>query len=215
MALTDREILALKPRDRKYKVFDGDGLFIVVHPKGGKYWYMKYHIAARPQPQSRLEKKAARQAQTVVFAGVADEWLRMMSTSSAPSENDSDRARAPLDPATVRKHRWLLGTYLIPALGNWPMGQITAQQLLPVLKQIEAAGKSETAHRARSIAGRIFCYAHATGRALQGDITLSPCGMHSRLLSQPITRRSPIRRKSASSCSPLMAIRGSSRPAAH
>jgi hypothetical protein len=35
------------------------------------------------------------------------------------------------------------------------------------------AGKNETAHRARSIAGRVFCYAHATGRARQGDITLS------------------------------------------
>jgi hypothetical protein len=48
MPLTDREILALKPTPKKYKVFDGDGLFIVVHPRGGKYWYMKYHIAGRP-----------------------------------------------------------------------------------------------------------------------------------------------------------------------
>jgi integrase len=53
------------------------------------------------------------------------------------------------------------------------MAQITAQQLLPVLKRIEQEGKSETAHRVRSLAGRIFCYAHSTGRAPQGDITLS------------------------------------------
>jgi hypothetical protein len=33
MALTDKEILALKPKAGKYKVFDGDGLFIVVHPR--------------------------------------------------------------------------------------------------------------------------------------------------------------------------------------
>jgi hypothetical protein len=48
-----------------------------------------------------------------------------------------------------------------------------AQELLPVLKHIEEAGKIETAHRARSLASRIFCYPHATGRAPQGDITQS------------------------------------------
>ena len=48
MALTDKEIQALKPREKKYKIFDGDGLYLLVHPRGWKYWYMKYHIAARP-----------------------------------------------------------------------------------------------------------------------------------------------------------------------
>ena len=47
--LTDKEILALKPREKKYKVFDADGLFLVVHPKGGKYWYLKYHCGGGPK----------------------------------------------------------------------------------------------------------------------------------------------------------------------
>ena len=38
MALTDREIIGLKPAAKKFKVFDGDGLYLLVHPKGGKYW---------------------------------------------------------------------------------------------------------------------------------------------------------------------------------
>jgi hypothetical protein len=37
VALTDKEIQSLKPRDKKYKVFDGDGLYLLVHPKGWKY----------------------------------------------------------------------------------------------------------------------------------------------------------------------------------
>jgi Arm DNA-binding domain len=49
VALRDKEISALKPKAKKFKVFDGDGLYILVHPKGGKYWYMKYHLAGRPQ----------------------------------------------------------------------------------------------------------------------------------------------------------------------
>jgi integrase len=209
MALTDKEILALKPKGKKFKVFDGDGLYILVHPKGGKYWYMKYHFAGRPQEiafgtypavslklarerrddarqqlardlNPRLEKKAARDARTVFFAGVAEEWVQMMSgpakgKRTLPDQYDGDGEdfKGALDPATIKKHRWLLDTYLNPALGEWPISQITAQQLLPILKGIEAQGKNETAHRARSVAGRIFCYAHSTGRAPQGDITLS------------------------------------------
>jgi hypothetical protein len=38
MALTDKEIQTLKPQAKKYKVPDGDGLYLVIHPGGGKYW---------------------------------------------------------------------------------------------------------------------------------------------------------------------------------
>lgn len=104
MALTDKAILALKPTGKKFKVSDGDGLYILVHPKGGKYWYMKYHFAGRPQEiafgtypavslelarerrddarqqlardlNPRLEKKAAKEARTVF----SPEWVLMMS----------------------------------------------------------------------------------------------------------------------------------------
>lgn len=199
MALTDKEIQALKPADKRYKVTDGDGLYLLVNPAGGKYWYMKYSLGGRPQEvvfgaypaislkvarekrqdarqqlarglNPRLEKKRMRSAGTVMFQGIADEWLRMMST---PAKNGNDASQAALDPATAKKHRWIVETYLNPKLGKWPLAEISAQELLPVLKCIEDDGKIETAHRARSLASRIFCYAHSTGRAPQGDITLS------------------------------------------
>jgi integrase len=42
---------------------------------------------------------------------------------------------------------------------------ITAQELLAVLRRIEARGRHETAHRVRALAGRVLRYAVATGRA--------------------------------------------------
>jgi integrase len=199
MALTDKEIQALKPREKRYKVTDGDGLYLLVNLAGGKYWYMKYCVGGRPQEvvfgaypavslklardkrldarqqlarglNPRLEKKRMRGVGTVMFESIAEEWLRMM---SAPAKNVNDASRAALDPTTAKKHRWIVDTYLNPKLGKWPIARITAQELLPVLKRIEEEGKIETAHRARSLASRIFCYAHATGRAPQGDITHS------------------------------------------
>jgi len=200
MALTDKEIQSLKPKEKKYKVFDGDGLYLLIHPKYGKYWYLQYHLAGRAQEVAfgtyptvslklarekreearqqlakglnpRLLKRDIKEARSVVFAGIAEEWIRMMSTPG--KTNGEVSARTALDPVTVKKHRWIVDTYLNPVLGKSPMAQITAQQFLPLLKRIEESGKSETAHRVRALASRIFCYAHATGRAPQGDVTVS------------------------------------------
>jgi integrase len=201
MALTDKEIQALKPKDKKYKVADADGLYLLIHPKYGKYWYLKYHIDGRPQEialgtyptvslklarekreearqqlakglNPRIVKKNVREARSVLFGGIADEWIKMMST---PGEFNPEGGvtRTVLDPATVKKHRWIVDTYLNPALGKSPIAQISTQDFLPLLKGIEEQGKSETAHRVRALASRIFCYAHATGRAPQGDVTVS------------------------------------------
>ena len=201
MALTDKEIQSLKPKEKKYKVFDGDGLYLLIHPRYGKYWYLQYHIAGRQHEVAfgtyptvslklarekreearqqlakglnpRIVKKNVREARSVLFGGIADEWIKMMST---PGEFNPEGGvtRTVLDPATVKKHRWIVDAYLNPAFGKSPIAQISAQDFLPLLKRIEEEGKSETAHRVRALASRIFCYAHATGRAPQGDVTVS------------------------------------------
>ena len=36
-ALTDRKILNAKSKDKQYKIFDGKGLFVLIHPNGSKY----------------------------------------------------------------------------------------------------------------------------------------------------------------------------------
>ena len=42
--LTDTGIQALKPKDKEYKVSDGNGLFLYVSKTGRKYWKLKYFI---------------------------------------------------------------------------------------------------------------------------------------------------------------------------
>ncbi|MDB6044694.1 MAG: integrase [Gammaproteobacteria bacterium] len=56
-------------------------------------------------------------------------------------------------------------SHLFPYLGRQPIKSIRAQELLSVLRRAEARGTHETAHRVRALAGRVFRYAVATGRA--------------------------------------------------
>ena len=66
-------------------------------------------------------------------------------------------------PATLAKAEWFL-SILEPALGERPIAEIEAYELLSVLKKVEAAGHHETARRLLAFAGRVFRYAVATTR---------------------------------------------------
>ena len=41
-ALTDRKIQNAKPTSKQFKLFDGKGLFLLIHPNGSKYFRWDY-----------------------------------------------------------------------------------------------------------------------------------------------------------------------------
>ena len=41
-ALTDRKIQNAKPNSKQFKLFDGKGLFLLIHPNGSKYFRWDY-----------------------------------------------------------------------------------------------------------------------------------------------------------------------------
>ncbi|WP_415405887.1 tyrosine-type recombinase/integrase [Sulfurovum sp. CS9] len=50
--LTDKKIKGLKPQGKIYTEFDGGGLYIEVHPNGGKYWRLKYTFEGKAKKKS-------------------------------------------------------------------------------------------------------------------------------------------------------------------
>ena len=40
--LTEIVVREAAIREKQYKIYDGDGMFLLVHPNGSKYWRMKY-----------------------------------------------------------------------------------------------------------------------------------------------------------------------------
>ncbi len=40
--LTESSIRKAETYEKQYKIYDGDGMFLLVHPNGSKYWRMKY-----------------------------------------------------------------------------------------------------------------------------------------------------------------------------
>ena len=40
--LTENSIRKAQILEKQYKIYDGDGMFLLIHPNGSKYWRMKY-----------------------------------------------------------------------------------------------------------------------------------------------------------------------------
>jgi len=76
-----------------------------------------------------------------------------------------DRQKTKLSASTHEMYLDRLDRLVLPFIGSRPIASITAPDALAVLRRIEARGTHETAHRVRSLCGRIFRYAVATGRA--------------------------------------------------
>jgi len=47
--LDDLTIRAAKPRDREYTLRDGNGLFLLIHPNGGKYFHLRTTLHGKPK----------------------------------------------------------------------------------------------------------------------------------------------------------------------
>jgi integrase len=132
---------------------------------------------ARGQDPSQV-KKAAKVAQAEAggnsFAAVAQELLE---------KKRRDRKAA----ATLRKFEWFM-SFTLPALGSRPIGEITAREVLTVLKDVEARGIHETARKLRTAIGDVFRYAIATARA-ENDPTTALRGA---LVTPTVTPRAAI-----------------------
>jgi integrase len=207
MALTDIVIRNAKPRERPYKLGDSGGLFLLVTPKGGRWWRCKLHFGrrekllnfgtypdvplklarerrdvARRQVAAGIDPAAVRRAekaaQANTFEAVAGEWLG----KHAPRWN-------PAHASEIRRH---LVKDVFPWLGTRPVGKVTAPELLACIRRIEARGLIETAHRALRDCGRVFAYAVSTGRAernpaadLRGALTPAVKVQHHAAITDP------------------------------
>lgn len=104
-----------------------------------------------PSQQKRLDKLTKAISDATTFKAIGEECLDKMRREG--------RAQA-----TLTKTEWLLGM-AYPVIGERPIAEIKAQEILAALKKVEARGILESAHRLRSNIGTVFRYAIATGRA--------------------------------------------------
>ena len=203
-------VTSARPREREYKLTDGAGLYLLVKPNGRKLWRLNYAYLGKqrtlsfgawpdvgladarerrdearkliaagldPSHEAKLAEARAMLSEENSFKLVAEEWV-------------AKQEREGMAEITLSKIRWLLAK-AYPKIGNRPVAKITAQEVLAVLRSIEATGRYESARRMRSVLSRVFRYAIATTRAeidpardLRGALTV-PKAKHLAAITTP------------------------------
>lgn len=187
MALTEIAIKNAKPRDKNYKLSDVLGLYLLIRPSGSKMWRYDYvfrgkrktfalgrypevtlHNARRerdriksmilegidPAQHKRLVRIEEGIARANTFGAIADEYLKRLEEKDPPFAE-----------ITMSKKRWILVDLVGNDFRDRPISEITAAEVLDVLKRLEKSGRRETARRSRSTISSVFRYAITTLRA--------------------------------------------------
>ena len=184
MPLTATAIRKAKPREKPRKLYDSRGLYLEIAPRGTKAWRFKYRFAGKekrismgiypevslklarqrrdearkllardidPSAYRKARKRSRQQGANNSFEAVATEWL----TKHSPNWSTG----------WVRRLERELEREAFPYIGASPVAEITAPDLLAVVRRVEARGHLRKAHTVFQVCGRVLRYAVATGRA--------------------------------------------------
>ena len=176
--LTETRIRAAKPAEKPYKLRDGGGLHLLVTPAGGRLWRMRYRHGGRESmiglgsyPDVSLKAARARhdEARKLLASGGDPAAVRRAERAGRANTFEAISlewlAKRPFSAATLEKAEWTFKDLLFPYLGSRPITELSAPEILHVLRRLESRGKHETAHRTKQRVSQVIRYAIATGRA--------------------------------------------------
>jgi len=183
-SLSDAAVRNAKAKVKPYKISDGEGLFLLITPSGGKYWRMRYFVGAKEKllalgvyPEVSLADARERRAQARKALAVGNDpgeakkeakrltILKQENTFEVVAREWHQNRLAKWSPEHAKKILKRLETHVFNRIGTRPIADITATELLSVMRKIEEHG-GEIAHRLLQVCGQIFTYGVITERAI-------------------------------------------------
>jgi integrase len=165
------------------KYFDGKGLYLHVQKTGSKYWRFKYRFEGRERlmalgvypdvtlAQARAELEKARVSiqkgadpGTIKKQKKHAEKISSNNTFRAVALDWLDHKKGGWEPITKTRIQSSLETHIFPMLGDRPIDNIKAPELVAAIKKIEAKGAGETADRVLQRCRAVYRYAMHHGR---------------------------------------------------
>ncbi|MGA1831692.1 tyrosine-type recombinase/integrase [Rhizobium wenxiniae] len=175
MSLTDMKCRNAKPAAKDYKLTDAGRLYLLVRATGSKLWRMNYSfggkqktlsIGAYPKVSLGDARQARENAKEQLAAGI-DPALH-----GRPDPKQAVKAVAK-DWFEARKVRWdpeyaariwtRLEDRVFPYIGEMSVSNVEPDQVLTLLRAIEAEKKFDLARRIRQYISGIFRFAVASG----------------------------------------------------
>lgn len=185
--LTDLQIRQAKQKANQFKLNDGNGLYLLVHPNGSKYWRMKFRFDDKektlsfgvwPEVSLKEAREKLNKARKMINAGLnpieikrEKKRIRLQSKkakSNIETEKKNTFEKVAYEWMSKQGPRWTedhqtrvrrsLEIHVFPEIGQLPVTEIDTITLLNALRKIEMQGKHEAASRARQRCEGVFRY---------------------------------------------------------
>lgn len=186
MPLSDTAIRNAKPTEKPYKMPDEKGMYLYVHPNGGKYFRLDYRfygkrktLALGVYPDTTLKQAREKRdtAKKQIADGIDPSIIRKIekagsieNTFKAVAEEFLEANSGKWSASHKRHIKECFERDVYPWLGSRPLKELSAVEVLTTLRRITARGALETAARTKQFIGQAIRYGIATGRA-ERDVT--------------------------------------------
>lgn len=178
--LSATEVKSAKPKDKVYKLSDGQGLYLRINPTGSKNWILTY---THPTNKKRLEQGLGSYPAVTLADARAKRMdaKQLLAKYICPKEHykNQKHQRQLADSATLQSiaKEWLiikrasvtadtaqdiwrsLEIHIFPELGNHPIDSVTAPSVITTLKPLEKKGSLETVKRVCQRLNEVMFYA--------------------------------------------------------
>ena len=184
-ALTDRKIVNAKTSDKQYKLFDGKGLFLLIHSNGSKYFRWDYSFEGKrktlalgvyPETTLKQAREERLEAQKLLREGKDPIEVRQQLKAKKQDLKRTEQLREKLSFQSVTMEWWerqsgnltekhareirrSLENHVLSQIGHLQITDITPKAIKDILLGIESEGKAETAHRIHQRVRSVFQYA--------------------------------------------------------
>mgnify|MGYP000277031217 CR=1 FL=1 len=185
--LTDVVILNKKPGAKACTLRDGNGLFVLVHPNGSKYFQLRttlhgkaklIQLGTYPDMTLAEARGKAREQRRLIAEGIdpVQEKRKAFAVLAADADNTFcavagewlELKTGEISASYREKIESTFKANIYPRIGNDPINEITSPRLLATLRVMEARGALELMGKCRAWLRQVFDYAKATGK-LRGD----------------------------------------------
>lgn len=182
--LSDIKIKQAKSAEKDYRLYDRDGLYIIITSRGSKLWRYKFRLHSKeytyaigkyPQVSLQQARQELAQARELVAQGINPTHARKL--HQAQNTDQAQNTFATIAEEFIRTElqgqsaayakgiRRDFDNYAYPVIGALPIRQITPAHIMACLDKCKNKGIIVTGINLRQRMSRVFMYAIRTMRA--------------------------------------------------
>lgn len=188
--LTDKQLASLKPKQGRYSVHDGSGLYLEVWPSGVKSWRARYfqnghrrriNLGRYPGLGLAAARVKRNELATVIRAGSSpaeerrkqkQEMLRGLTVKDFGERYLREVVtRARKDSAPMRRY---LERNVYPVIGGMSVSMVRTEHVRDLVFAIRDAGHGQAAVAVRNLLKRVWDYALACGVVADNPVRVTP-----------------------------------------